>query len=204
MSDRDEGPVRWPPPPFEPGTLPMPAWGVALARGFAMRCPACGRAGVFRGFIAIKPICSHCGVTARPRASGASALLPHDLLGLWVMGTIMFAVAQRWHPRLVPFIVLFVPICVLFELAVIRPVRGLVLAAMLKMNVLRAEEESGSAAMPTPQGITGIARNTPVSSGWRYAPWRETFYPKGLSSRNASTSEGLFRATLSADIRGRE
>ena len=106
-----------------------------------MRCPACGRAGVFHGFIAIKPICSHCGV---PLGRVRLELLPSYLtilLGLWVMGTIMFAVAQLWHPRLVPFIVLFVPICALFELAVVRPVRGLVLAAMLKMNVLRAEGE---------------------------------------------------------------
>jgi uncharacterized protein (DUF983 family) len=142
MPDQDEGPVRWPPPRFEPGTLPMPAWGVALARGLAMRCPACGRAGIFRGFIAIKPVCSHCGV---PLGRVRLELLPSYLtilLGLWVMGTIMFAVARLWHPRLVPFIVLFVPICVLFELAVVRPVRGFVLAAMLKMNVLRAEADS--------------------------------------------------------------
>jgi uncharacterized protein (DUF983 family) len=104
-----------------------------------MRCPACGQAGIFRGFTDIKPACPHCGV---PLGRVRLELLPSYLtilLGLWVMGAIMFAVAQLWHPRLVPFIVLFVPLCVLFELAVVRPVRGFVLAAMLKMNVLRAD-----------------------------------------------------------------
>jgi uncharacterized protein (DUF983 family) len=136
MPDETEGPVRWPPPAFEPAAPPMPAWGVALARGLAMRCPACGRAGIFRGFIAVKPACPHCGA---PLGRVRLELLPSYLtilLGLWVMGTIMFAVARLWHPRLVPFLLVFIPICALFELAVVRPVRGVVLAAMLKMNVL--------------------------------------------------------------------
>ena len=83
MPDRDEGPVRWPQPHSEPGTLPMPAWGVALARGLAMRCPACGRAGVFRGFIAIKPFCSHCGV---PLGRVRLELLPSYLTNCSVSG----------------------------------------------------------------------------------------------------------------------
>jgi uncharacterized protein (DUF983 family) len=138
MPDETEGPVRWPPPKFEPAAPPMPSWGVALTRGLAMRCPACGRAGIFRGFITVRPVCPRCGA---PLGRVRLELLPSYLtilLGLWVMGAIMFAVARLWHPRLLPFLLVFIPICVLFELAVVRPVRGVVLAAMLKMNVLRA------------------------------------------------------------------
>jgi uncharacterized protein (DUF983 family) len=118
----------------------MPGWGTALARGLAMRCPSCGRAGIFHGFIAVKPICPHCGV---PLGRVRLELLPSYLailLGLWVMGTVMFAASLLWHPRLALFILVFAPICVLFELAVVRPIRGLVLAAMLKMNVLSTDE----------------------------------------------------------------
>ncbi len=118
----------------------MPGWGTALARGLAMRCPSCGRAGIFRGFITVKPICPHCGA---PLGRVRLELLPSYLtilLGLWVMGTVMFAASLLWHPRLALFILVFAPICVLFELAVVRPIRGLVLAAMLKMNVLSTDE----------------------------------------------------------------
>ena len=112
------------------------------------------------------------------------------------MGTIMFAVAQLWHPRLVPFIILFVPICALFELAVVRPVRGFVLAAMLKMNVLRAEGESEECRHARASRNNRdckeccMAKQSEIRigiSGWRYAPWRETFYPKGLRQKD----EGL-------------
>ena len=117
----------------------MPGWGVVLARGVEMRCPACGRAGIFRGFIAIKPICSHC---AAPLGRVRLELLPSYLtilLGLGVMGTVMIAVAMLWHPGLIQFVAVFVPVCILFELALARPVRALTLAVMLKMNVLRPE-----------------------------------------------------------------
>jgi uncharacterized protein (DUF983 family) len=123
----------------------MPAWGVALARGMMTHCPACGRAGIFQGFISIKPVCPSCGA---PLGRVRLELLPSYitiLLGLWIMGAIMFAAARLWHPGLALFVVVFAPLCILFELSIARPVRGMVLAAMLKMNVLREENEPRNA-----------------------------------------------------------
>jgi uncharacterized protein (DUF983 family) len=134
-----EDPVRWPPPVPEPAGVPKPGWGVALARGLAMRCPICGRAGIFRGFIAIVPACPHCNA---PLGRVRLELLPSFLtilLGLWVMGAVMFAAARLWHPGIVEFVAVFAPICILFELTIVRPVRGLLLAVMLKMDVLRPQ-----------------------------------------------------------------
>ncbi|HVE23069.1 MAG TPA: DUF983 domain-containing protein [Acidocella sp.] len=145
MAEADQGPVRWPPPLVPDDRVPMPGWGLALARGLAMRCPACGHAGVFRGFIDIKPVCPHC---AAPLGRVRLELLPSYLtilLGLGVMGAVMIVSALLWRPGLVRFIAVFVPACILFELALVRPVRALTLAVMLKMNVLRPEGTTSDA-----------------------------------------------------------
>jgi uncharacterized protein (DUF983 family) len=125
----------------EGAVVPMPSWGIALARGITMHCPACSRASAFDGFIAVRKRCPCCGA---PLGRVRLELLPSYLtivIGLGVMGTIMFLVEQRTHLALVPFVAIFVPVCVIFELLLARPVRGLVLAVMLKMNVLRSPDE---------------------------------------------------------------
>ena len=116
---------------------PLPGWGTMLGRGALMRCPACGGAGIFQGFITVRPSCPRCGA---PLGRVRLELLPSYLtilLGLWVMGAVMFLVALHWRAGWGRFIAVFVPACIVFELAVARPVRGMVLAAMLKMGVLR-------------------------------------------------------------------
>lgn len=123
----------------------MPGWGAVLARGLTMRCPACGRAGIFHGFADIRPVCPRC---AAPLGRVRLELLPSYLtilLGLGVMGAIMIASALLWRPGLVRFIAVFVPASILFELALVRPVRALTLAVMLKMNVLRPKGTASNA-----------------------------------------------------------
>jgi uncharacterized protein (DUF983 family) len=133
---------KWPPDMKpEEAVTPMPGWPIALARGLAMHCPACGETSAFEGFIAIRKSCPHCGA---PLGRVRLELLPSYLtivIGLGVMGTVMFLVERWTHLSLEPFVAIFIPVCILFELLLARPVRGLVLAVMLKMNVLRAPDE---------------------------------------------------------------
>ena len=71
-------------------------------------------------------------------------LLPSYLtivIGLGVMGTVMFLVEQRTHLGLKRFVAIFIPVCIIFELLSAWPIRELTLAAMLKMNVVRAPDE---------------------------------------------------------------
>ncbi len=134
-------PEKWPSDIKSEAAIPMPGWGLALARGLAMRCPACGRASAFEGFIAVRKSCPQCGA---PLGRVRLELLPSYLtivIGLGVLGTIMFLVEQWTHLGLKPFVAIFIPICIIFELLLARPIRGLVLAVMLKMNVLRALDE---------------------------------------------------------------
>jgi uncharacterized protein (DUF983 family) len=119
----------------------MPGWGQTLARGLTMHCPACGRASAFDGFVEVRKSCPSCGA---PLGRVRLELLPSYLtivIGLGVMGTIMFLVEQRTHLGLEPFVAIFIPVCIIFELLLVRPVRGLTLAVMLKMNVLRGPDE---------------------------------------------------------------
>lgn len=138
----DDLPEKWPPNMKpEEAAVPMPGWGIALARGLAMHCPACGGASAFDGFIAVRKSCPRCGA---PLGRVRLELLPSYLtivIGLGVLGTVMFLVEQQTHLGLKPFVAIFIPVCIIFELLLARPIRGLTLAAMLKMNVVRAPDE---------------------------------------------------------------
>jgi uncharacterized protein (DUF983 family) len=138
----DNLPEKWPPNiKPEEAAVHMPGWGLALARGLGMRCPACGEASAFEGFITVRKGCPRCGA---PLGRVRLELLPSYLtivVGLGVMGTIMFLVEQWTHLGFKPFVAIFIPLCILFQLLLARPIRGLTLAAMLKMNVLRAPDE---------------------------------------------------------------
>jgi uncharacterized protein (DUF983 family) len=128
-------PVIWEPKRnIDPPGVAMPGWGAALARGVAMRCPACGRASAFRGFARISEACASCGALL-----GA---VPGDLLGpyltisavLAVVGVAMTIVDRGGRLDYATSLAVFLPIAILLDLALLRPMKGLVLGVMMKVN----------------------------------------------------------------------
>jgi uncharacterized protein (DUF983 family) len=131
-------PERWrperaaPPPVFD-----MPGWGRALRRGLAMRCPSCGRASAFSGAYTIREACPVCG--ARLGDVPCDTLPPYlsILIGLAVIGTAL-TIADR-HDTLAyrTSLLAFIPAAIVLELAIFRPVKGFVLALMMKNQMTR-------------------------------------------------------------------
>lgn len=132
-------PERWrperaaPPPVFA-----MPGWFRAFGRGLAMRCPSCGRASAFSGAYTIRETCPSCG--ARLGDVPCDTLPPYlsILIGLAVIGTALMIADRHDTLSYRTSLLAFIPAAIVLELAIFRPVKGFVLALMMKNQMTRA------------------------------------------------------------------
>ena len=115
----------------------MPGWRVSLRRGIAGKCPACGEGRLFRSFLAVTPRCASCATPlgdvpaddAPPYVTiflvlhpviGGTVLLVHDA-ALGTAATIAIALGGG----------------VALALALLQPVKGGIVAVLLKLDVWR-------------------------------------------------------------------
>jgi uncharacterized protein (DUF983 family) len=115
----------------------MPGWGTALARGIAMRCPACGQAPAFAGWFNIRPTCPHC---AAPLGRVPADTLPPYLtivIGLAIIGTGLLIADRNLTLNYTTSLVIFIPLAILLQLTLQRPIKGFVLALMMKIDLIR-------------------------------------------------------------------
>jgi uncharacterized protein (DUF983 family) len=115
----------------------MPGWALALGRGLAMKCPACGEAPAFAGYLTVRKQCPHCGAPLGRVPSDDAPPYITLLLALHIIAVIMVIADRGDTLNYITGIVVFVPLIILLELALLRPVKGATIAILLKVNVLR-------------------------------------------------------------------
>lgn len=116
-----------------------------MRRGFAMRCPACGEAPAFIGYLTVQPVCPHCAAPlgrvpcddAPPYITLLIAL--HFIIVVMVLAD--FDGGMNW----ITSMIIFVPFTVVLMLAMLRPIKGATLAIMLKIDMLRPVPKVASA-----------------------------------------------------------
>lgn len=115
----------------------MPGWRTALARGLRMRCPACGQASAFDGWLAIRPRCPHCDAPLGRVPCELLAPYLTIVIGLGVIGAGL--IGADWNGRLNYRISLlvFIPLAIILQLVLQRPIKGVVLAHMMKLDMVR-------------------------------------------------------------------
>ncbi|MDX5931329.1 DUF983 domain-containing protein [Acidiphilium acidophilum] len=115
----------------------MPGWGPALRRGLMMRCPSCGTTSAFEGYLKVRPECPHCAAPlgrvpcddAPPYITLVIAL--HFIIVCMLLAD--FDGGMNW----IVSMAIFVPLTLVVLLGMLRPVKGITLAIMLKNNMLR-------------------------------------------------------------------
>ena len=153
-------PVRWEADRAPKSTAwPQPPLLVAMARGAAGRCPACGKARLFAGFLRIAPGCPHCQAPlGEVPADDAPPyftifIVAHVVIGLMVL------VEQLRAPPLWVYAVTFLPFTLVLTLALMRPVKGATVGLMLRLGLLRDDAEaatrSGGFLAPGPVDTPG-------------------------------------------------
>jgi uncharacterized protein (DUF983 family) len=115
----------------------------AMSRGFMGRCPNCGQGRLFASFLKTAPHCEHCGEEMHHhRADDLPAYLVVVIVGHIIVGAFMGVEAtsnlSTWQ-----HLVIWVPLTIIAALALLRPVKGAVVALQwaLYMHGFGGEED---------------------------------------------------------------
>lgn len=96
------------------------------------RCPNCGQGPLFSGFLALTPECSSCGhALGRSDSGDGPAVFVIILAGFPVVFAALFT-EVAFHPPLWVHLVLWLPLIVILSLALLRPLKGLMVAAQIR------------------------------------------------------------------------
>lgn len=109
----------------------------AIAAGVQGRCPRCGEGAIFSGFLTIAPSCDACGMDfgSADVGDGAAVFVMFVAGFLVVIPALLLEIGA--HPPLWVHAVLWLPLTVIFCVALLRPFKGVLFALQMKH---RAEE----------------------------------------------------------------
>jgi len=133
---RPHEPERWPPADiaWEKLEWSMPGWGEAIWRGMRCRCPSCGRAPIFDGYLKVHPVCADC--TAPLGAMPADDAPPYIAM-LIVLHFVAVIVVMIFRFGLAPNMVTYAFLLLLLIgvcLVALRIAKGAVIGILLKLG----------------------------------------------------------------------
>ena len=141
--------MPWDPPrdaPVEPVTHAPVA--TAFARGALGRCPACGQGRLFRGYLRVVDACSHCHAPlGRIRADDAPPYFTILLAGHVLLPGV-FLVERIWHPEMWVHMAIWLPAFAIVCTLLLRPVKGMVVAWMMRLGLTGDEQGAPVAVVP--------------------------------------------------------
>lgn len=109
-----------------------------LVSGLRGRCPNCGEGHLFEGFLKIAPRCEACGYDLSKADSGdGPAVFVIMIAGFLVAFSALF-VEIAYRPPIWLHLVLWLPLTAIVCLALLRPMKGLMVAAQFKNKASEA------------------------------------------------------------------
>lgn len=124
----------------EAPSWPIPPMQTALFRGVRCLCPACGQTHCFAGYLEVVPECSNCGAPLGSyRADDAPPYFTIFLVG-HLLGPLIFLVETSYHPALWIQAAVWLPVCAILCLILLRPVKGATLGLMLRLGMVKPDE----------------------------------------------------------------
>lgn len=105
------------------------------------RCPNCGRGPLFEGFLKVRPVCATCGFDLGRADSGDGPAVFVILIGGFVcaFGALFTELALR--PPIWVNLAVWLPATVLVSLALLRPLKGLMIAAQFHYRAAEARSD---------------------------------------------------------------
>ncbi len=100
--------------------------------GFLGRCPACGRGGLFEGFLKLAPVCRVC---AQPLGEADSGDGPAVFVIMIVGFLVVFAALYTevaFRPPIWVHLAVWLPLAAVLCLGLLRPAKGLMVAAQIR------------------------------------------------------------------------
>jgi uncharacterized protein (DUF983 family) len=113
----------------------------ALVAGALGRCPNCGEGHLFAGFLKVAPRCEACGYDLAKADSGDGPAVFVILIGgfLAAFGALFTEVAL--DPPVWVLLVVWLPMTLVICLALLRPMKGLMLSAQFRNKASEARHD---------------------------------------------------------------
>ena len=109
----------------DPAERPL---GQALRRGWARRCPMCGKGAMMRGYLSVRPLCENCGeAMSHHRADDGPAYLTILITG-HVMAPILLIFFVKYRPEPLELFAIFGLGTVLLSLFLLPRLKGAMVA----------------------------------------------------------------------------
>lgn len=109
-------------------------WMTVLGRGLAMRCPSCGRRSAFDGYLHVHDVCEDCGAHLGAYPSDDAPPYLTLVIVLHIVIGLLVVVDRGGATSSFTLLAIFLPLTVILTLALLRPIKGLTLAAMMKVG----------------------------------------------------------------------
>jgi uncharacterized protein (DUF983 family) len=112
-----------------------------LMAGLAGRCPNCGEGHLFEGFLTVTPRCEACGYDLAKGDSGdGPAVFVIMIAGFLVAFAALFT-EFTIHPPIWVHLVVWLPLTVVVCVGMLRPMKGLMLAAQFANRASEARND---------------------------------------------------------------
>jgi uncharacterized protein (DUF983 family) len=106
--------------------------------GFLGRCPNCAEGPLFEGFLAVSPRCEACGFDLAKADSGDGPAVFVILIAGFIVAFAALITELAVHPPVWLHLVLWLPATLIICLVLLRPTKGLLLAAQFKNRASEA------------------------------------------------------------------
>ena len=112
-----------------------------LLAGLAGRCPNCGRGRLFAGFLKVAPRCDACGFDLAKADSGDGPAVFVILVAGFIVAFAALITEIRFRPPIWVHLAVFMPLTVVVCLALLRPFKGVLLAAQFMNRASEARRD---------------------------------------------------------------
>lgn len=111
------------------------------AAGAAGRCPACGEGQLFEGFLKLSPSCEACGLDLGKADSGDGPAVFIILIAGFVIAFAAVFCQIAFNPPIWLQLIIWPPLIVIVSLALLRPAKGLMVAAQYANRASEARRD---------------------------------------------------------------
>lgn len=100
----------------------------AFATGLRGKCPRCGTAPIFQGFLGLAPACRSCGLNFGFADSGDGPAVFVSLIGGFLVLGLALWTELKYEPPFWLHLVIFLPLTALICVGLLRPLKGVLIA----------------------------------------------------------------------------
>lgn len=113
----------------------------ALLSGLLGRCPNCGEGHLFEGFLKVAPRCEACGYDLAKADSGDGPAVFVILIAGFIVAFSVLFTEIAFRPPLWVHLVLWLPLTLVLCLVMLRPMKGVMLAAQFMNKASEARHD---------------------------------------------------------------